>query len=155
MGGGGAGYQPVLGLVRTPVHLINISRHDERAPGLQPLRLVQRVARVPGPQFRLVLLATGDGPASSDPREGVVTGSRSACSSGWSWKQARAKVEGGCPGTEQFRAWEGRDPRLESWLTRQVSVWMPIGTVQAPVPHCRAKAAMVAILGLCSGTSRS
>lgn len=150
---GGGDYQPVLGLVRTPVHLINIGRHDERAPGLQPLRLVQRVARVPGPQFRLALLATGDHPASRDPREGVVTGSRSACASGWSWKQARAQVEGGCPGTERVQSLGRQRPQAGELADS------PGSRVHAhrdsPVPHCRAKAAKVAILGLCSGTSRS
>lgn len=49
---------------RASLYLTNASRRKECAPGSQPLRLVQPVARVLEPRFLLSWLATGDSPCA-------------------------------------------------------------------------------------------
>lgn len=82
-------------------------------------------------------------------RSARVRGSLRACSRDWSQKQGRRLT-----GLLEFRAWEGRVRKQESWLTRQVPAWTPIRTLRVPAPCHRAEA-LVAVRGQRSGTSRS
>ena len=124
------GHQLGRGLVRTPLHLINTSRRNVYASGLQPLGLVQRRTRVPEPRFLFLLLATGDCSASSGPRERAFWGSLRSCCSSWNWKQGR-KLWG--------RYWHGAslEPRKvrrqKSWCARQ----FPHAPGPSPAPLSR------------------
>lgn len=150
VGLGPLGHQPGRGLVSTPVYLLNTSRRNECAPGLQPLRLGQPAARVLEPLF-LLLLAAGDRPASCAVRESARFFARLLQSLE---SEAGAKIEGPLLARRGFRAWEGTVRRQESWLTGQVPAWTRVRALRAPARRHRAEA-VVAVRRRCSGTSRS
>lgn len=150
---GGVCYGPPAGAwscERASLYLTNASRRKECAPGSQPLRLLQTVARVLEPRFLLSWLATGDSPCArvrASPR--FFTRWFQSLES-----EAGAKLEGPILALREFRAWEGTVRSQESWLIRQIPAWRRVRMLWALVPRHRPEA-VVAIPGRCSGASRS